>query len=113
MSNRTNFDENALMCSGVSTYLPESTTEAEFGSHTSTVFDRLALDYDNISYSLKGGKKISTLGVERYEIFSKKFHLHYVCYQLVCNRILLSNPISQFMESIAMQSTGVLFFLFG
>ena len=52
------------MCSGVSSYLPESTTEAEFGSHTSAVLDRLAVDYDNISYSLKGGKKISTFGGE-------------------------------------------------
>ena len=62
MLNWTNFDENALMCSGVSTYLPESTTEAEFRSHTSAVLDRLAVDYDNISYSLKGGKKISNFG---------------------------------------------------
>jgi hypothetical protein len=43
-------------------YLPESSQDVSVrGSsrHTfSTVWDKLAVDYDNISYSLRGGKQI-------------------------------------------------------
>ena len=43
-------------------YLPESSQDVSVGGssrHTySTVWDKLAVDYDNISYSLRGGKKI-------------------------------------------------------
>ena len=40
-------------------YLPESSQDVSVGRHTySTVWDKLAVDYDNISYSLRGGKKI-------------------------------------------------------
>ena len=43
-------------------YLPESSQDFSAGGsrrHTySTVWDKLSVDYDNISYSLRGGKKI-------------------------------------------------------
>ena len=43
-------------------YLPESSQDVSVGGnrrHTfSTVWDKLAVDYDNISYSLRGGKQI-------------------------------------------------------
>ena len=43
-------------------YLPESSQDVSVGwssRHTySTVWDKLAVDYDNITYSLRGGKNI-------------------------------------------------------
>lgn len=43
-------------------YLPEASQDVSVSGnrrHTfSTVWDKLAVDYDNISYSLRGGKKI-------------------------------------------------------
>jgi hypothetical protein len=46
-------------------YLPGSSQDVSVGGrsrHTySTVWDKLAVDYDNISYPLRGGKKIGEI----------------------------------------------------